>query len=250
MLAQDLDVIIIHAVEETAVVPGVDKANEQDVPVFALDRKPTGGDYAYLSAGHEQIGQLQAEFIAECIDGEGTVAFIKGMAGESYTEILYEKAMEVFDEKYPDIEIVFVDNADWDREVALRKTEDLLTTYPDIDAIIYHADMMAMGGLEAIKAAGKLDQISIIGGDADLDMLQAIKRGEVEGTVDPRPVESGMIALEACFQIATEGKIVGNIKYADGPEDVNGEQTLFLSVQVIDINNVDSTMAWGEVDID
>jgi ABC-type sugar transport system substrate-binding protein len=242
LLAQDLDALIVHPVDETTIVPMVEEANRRGIPVFALDRKPRGGEFAYLSAGHEQIGKLQAEFLVEQIGGKGKVAYIGGMEGESYVTMLAEKADEVF-EKYPDIEIVFRQHADWDRGIGMRVTEDLLTAYPDIDAIRYDADMMAMGGWEAIKAAGKQDQIAIVAGDADLDMLQAIKRGEIAGTIDPKPVEGAMMAVQGAYELATKGEM-------SGAKTIDGIPTIFLTVQVITKENVDTTKAWGVVPID
>ncbi len=242
IIAQGVDAIIIHPVDETAVVPGVEAANKAGIPVFALDRKPTGGQFAYLSAGHEQIGQLQGEFMAKALNGKGDLGFIKGVEGESYVQKLKDNMLKVF-EGYPDIKIVFEQNGDWDRAKAAELTENLLTAFPDVNGIVYQADMMAMGGYEVIKNAGKLDQITMIGGDADLDMLQAIKRGDIEATVNPKPVESGEIALEASYQLATKGAI-------EGAKDVDGTPTLFVPVELITIDNVDTTKAWGVIELE
>jgi ABC-type sugar transport system substrate-binding protein len=242
LIAQGVSAIIVHPADETAVVPGVEAANKANIPVFALDRKPTGGKFAYLSAGHEQIGQLQGEFMAKALNGKGDIGLIKGVEGESYVQKLKDNMLKVF-EKYPDIKIVFEQNGDWDRAKATELTENLLTAFPDINGIVYQADMMAMGGYEVIKNAGKLDQITMIGGDADLDMLQAIKRGDIEATVNPKPVESGEIALDAAYQMATKGTI-------DGAKDVDGTPTLFVPVELITKDNVDTTKAWGVIKLE
>jgi ABC-type sugar transport system substrate-binding protein len=238
--AEELGVELIEY--ETTIVPVVEEANRRGIPVFALDRKPRSGDFAYLSAGHEQIGKLQAEFLADQIGGKGKIAYIGGMEGESYVTMLAEKADEVF-AKYPDIDIVFRQHADWDRGIGMRVTEDLLTAYPDIKGIRYDADMMAMGGWEAIKAAGKQDQIAIVAGDADLDMLQAIKKGEIAGTIDPKPVEGAMMAVQGAYELATKGEMSGS-------KMIDGIPTIFLKVQLITKDNVDTTKAWGVVPID
>jgi ribose transport system substrate-binding protein len=242
LLAQDLDALIVHPVDETTIVPAVEEANRRGIPVFALDRKPRGGEFAYLSAGHEQIGQLQAEFLVDLLGGSGKVAYIHGMEGESYVTMLEKYSDQVF-AKYPDIEVVFRQHADWDRAKGMSVTEDLLTAHPDIDAIRYDADMMAMGGWEAIKAAGKEDQIVLVAGDADLDMLQAIKKGWIEGTIDPKPVEGAMMAVEGAYQLATKGEM-------EGSKVIDGHPTIFLEVQIITKENVDTTKAWGVVPID
>jgi ABC-type sugar transport system substrate-binding protein len=74
-------------------------------------------------------------------------------------------------------------------------------------------------------------------------MLQAIKRGDIEATVNPKPVESGEIALDASYQLATKGSI-------EGAKDDGGVPTLYVPVELITKDNVDTTKAWGVIKLE
>ena len=77
LITQDVDAMIVQPVDEAAVVAGVMAANRADIPVFALDRPPAGGEIGgYLSAGHEVIGPMQAKFIAGELGGKGNVVLV------------------------------------------------------------------------------------------------------------------------------------------------------------------------------
>jgi len=59
---------------------------------------------------------------------------------------------------------------------------------------------MALGVVEAVKAAGKLNQIAVIGTDGISDAYKSIKDGELTATVDSFPVLTGEVAMEVALQ--------------------------------------------------
>ncbi len=245
LLSQKVDALIVHPVDESAVVPGVLAANKAKVPVFALDRPPTGGKLGcYLSAGHDVIGPMQGEFIAKALDGKGNVVLVQGPLGESYTRKLDAGIKKAF-ANYPDIKILAEQSAGgWDRAKAMAVMEDFLQKYGDkIDGVICTADMLAMGAMQAIKARNLKKQIKVIGADADLDMLQGIKKGEVAGTIDPQPLESGRIALRTSVLLAQK-KPIPDVK------DVNGVPTLEVPILLVTKENVDQTPEWGTIPLE
>ena len=91
---------------------------------------------------------------------------------------------------------------------AMSATDDLITTYPDLSIIYAQDDTMALGAIEAIKAAGKMDQIKVFGlgymGDASKEALLA---GELFGTCTQSPSWEGVTALDVAMDVI-DGKEV------------------------------------------
>jgi ribose transport system substrate-binding protein len=85
--------------------------------------------------------------------------------------------------------------------------ENLLQANPDVDAVFAHNDSMALGAIEAIEAAGMLDQIMVVGFDAIDDAKEAVREGTLAATIAQKPDEMGMIAVETANRIM-EGETV------------------------------------------
>ena len=67
----------------------------------------------------------------------------------------------------------------------------MLQAHPDIDSVFACSDLMALGAIEAIAAAGKTGKIRVIGFDALDDAKKAIAAGTMEASVAQFPVRDG-----------------------------------------------------------
>ena len=103
------------------------------------------------------------------------------------------------------IEVVASIAADWDTEKGLKASEDILQANPDVDAIIGSNDLMALGAIQAVKGAGKLDDIIIVGDDAIPAALAALRTGELNATIDGNTDLVGYEAIKAAHRHVTEG---------------------------------------------
>src|SRR5690606_90954 len=85
--------------------------------------------------------------------------------------------------QYPDLNVVGVWNAGWDRALGLKVTEDILTAHPDLRGVAAVNDEMAFGALQAVRARGLEDQVLVTGFNGTAEALQAVGRGDLLGTV-------------------------------------------------------------------
>ena len=90
--------------------------------------------------------------------------------------------------------------------------ENWLATGQKIDAVIAQNDEMALGALKAIEAAGKQNQIAVIGIDAIPDALKAVADGKMVGTVFQDARGQGALAVDLAVQLV-EGKPVKHDNY-------------------------------------
>ena len=78
-----------------------------------------------------------------------------------------------------------------DEAVAKRKAEDAITTYPEMDCMVGLFAYNPPACLEAVRSAGRLGQVKIVGFDEDRTTVQAIAAGEIYGTVTQNPYDYG-----------------------------------------------------------
>lgn len=77
----------------------------------------------------------------------------------------------------------------------------MLQAHPHLDAVFACNDMMALGAIEAIQAAGKTGKIKVIGFDAVDDARKAIANGTMAASIAQFPSEMGRIAVETAVKL-------------------------------------------------
>jgi ribose transport system substrate-binding protein len=97
--------------------------------------------------------------------------------------------------------VVASQTANWERDQGFTVFRNMLQAHPDIDALFACNDMMALGALEAIEAAGRIGRIRVIGFDAVDDARKAIAAGTMEASVAQYPGEMGRIAIESAVKL-------------------------------------------------
>jgi ribose transport system substrate-binding protein len=169
----------------------------------------------HLDIDNKEAGMLAAVALAEALGGEGKVAILEGIPGAPSAVDRQKGFMDEL-KKYPGIEVVASLTANYAREEAARVTEDLLQANPVLDGIYAHNDEMALGAVRAAIAAGRLDEIKIVGIDATDDAIAAIKAGEMVATVQQQPylqMQMAVIAAQRIINGATvEPKVIIPLK--------------------------------------
>jgi len=89
----------------------------------------------------------------------------------------------------------------WDRQVAYDAAATILQQNPDLIGFYANNDGMALGIVEAVKAAGLQDKVAVFGTDGISDAYASIRAGELTGTVDSFPVLTGEVALESALRL-------------------------------------------------
>jgi ABC-type sugar transport system substrate-binding protein len=136
--------------------------------------------------------------------------------------------------KYPDIQILQAQSADWDNAKALAVTQDFLSRYPkgSLDAIICQGPEGVTGASFA-KQSGRTD-VKFILGDYPADVRNAIMSGTVYGTVDQDPMPQGVNAVEDA------------VKWLDGKTSEVQQPNHYLPLPIVTKDNVDKfPPAWG-----
>ena len=85
--------------------------------------------------------------------------------------------------------------------------ENILSANPQIDGLYAANDEMALGAVEAIEAAGRLGEITIIGCDCIDDTIDAMKEGKIEASISEPPYGLGVSILEAAHTCLEGGEV-------------------------------------------
>ncbi|QMU58679.1 MAG: substrate-binding domain-containing protein [Boseongicola sp.] len=206
MLERQPDAMITAAINSTILLPCLKRANDMGIPVVDLDGNldhqiaaDAGVDIAF-SIGSDNVaaGAQGAEWLVGQLgaDATGPVLIIEGLSGN----ITGQKRASGFGDKLgelaPGLEVVASLPGDWDRGKAANITNDILTAHPGLVAIFAANDGMALGSVETVFAAGKQDQVIVIGVDGNSDAVKSIKSGRLNASVAQLPYLVGKQAVE------------------------------------------------------
>lgn len=206
-LVKSPDAIVLVPMNGTALIPKIMEANSLGIPVITADTRVDEGPAkveTFVGLDEYQSQSGIARWVAEELGGSGQVAILEGFRGSSTAELRLNGMKDVFSE-YPDIKIVASIAADWDQEKGLKAAEDILQSNPEVDAIIGSNDLMALGAVQAVKGAGRLDEVVIVGNDAIPSALAGLKAGELDATIDGNTDLVGYEAVMAAYRHVTEG---------------------------------------------
>ncbi len=137
---------------------------------------------AHIAFDGISAGEFAANVLFKKMGGQGKIVAIKGMLANSIAIDRY-KGLENVLAKNPGIKLVASDTAEWDRTKAFEKMKSFLVANPDIGGVWAANDNMALGALEALRAAGLAGKVLVTGCDGIAEMLDAIAAGEAAATV-------------------------------------------------------------------
>lgn len=165
LIEQDVDAICLASGDTSSVVPSTKKAMDRGIKVvsFDLDIEPDGRDaYAGLMDLAE-LGIPQVESLVDSIGEEGQYAILTGVLTNEFLNSRIDYVTEYAEEHYPGLELVTVEGQDEDSDEAYAATQNILTAYPDIDAIMSNVSTGVGPISRAIEDAGKIGEVYACG---------------------------------------------------------------------------------------
>lgn len=220
-IAADVDYIVIEAVDSDAIVPAIKQANQAGIPVICLIVDATGGEYTYIGSDNTQCGNAIGEYFHDILPENANIVFLAGTAGLSHSTMRHDGFFETLDRD--DVNVLADIDCDFDRETAMNTMTDLLQANDDIDAVVSANDQMALGAIQALKAAGR-EGVLVNGVDATVDGMNSIKDGDMTFSM----LYNGIVQAE---------NTVNAIEKMANGEEV--EPRIISEFEVVDSSNVD-----------
>jgi ribose transport system substrate-binding protein len=175
------DVLVVLPYDGAALTPVAQRAESEGIPVVNVDRLFTAPDAATATilGDNYQIGVLAAGYVADELQCEGNVVEIQGLAGISVTEERSKGFTDELKKQCPDggVRTVAKQPGDFNPDTGLKVMENILQAEDQIDAVYTHDDDMAQGVVQAIRNAGREDEMFLTGVGGSQDAMAQIKEG-------------------------------------------------------------------------
>jgi D-allose transport system substrate-binding protein len=217
MLERKPAVMITAAINSTILLPCLKQANAMNIPVVDLDNnldialaKEAGVNISFqIGSDNMAAGAQGAEYLVNKLgkDAKGPVLVIEGLSGNITGKKRADGFANKLKELAPGLEVVASLPGDWDRGKAANITNDILTKHSDLVAIFCANDGMALGAVETIFAAGKGEQVTVIGVDGNSDAVKSIKEGRLTASVAQLPYLVGKQAVENVKKLVEGGTV-------------------------------------------
>ena len=212
-MVKGVDLIALCCVDSGSGEKIVKSAQESNIPVLAFTNaigSEETGEYAglvsYVGQNEVNTGAVTGE-IAKNLLGEagGKAILIEGVPGTT-PQINRKKGLEQA-LKGSNIEIIYNQTSNWEKEQALKIVEDLIQKKMEFNVVICQDDNSATGAGQALKEAGMKEEVKVIGLGGSKDGLQAVKNGVIDGTTYMSAVEEGHLAIETSVKYLNGEKV-------------------------------------------
>ena len=208
-LAKGVTAIALAPTDPNALAPVVDQAIAQDVGVVFVDTMGSNEGVTFIGTDNAAGGRLAAEYICENVEPGSDVAIIHGVITQSSHEARVRGAKEAFEACGANV--VAEQPADSDRAMGQTVMENILTGNPELSAVFATNDNLALGAVEALKAAGRLQDVTVVGFDANPDAAASIAAGEMSASVAQSPSNMCALGVENALKVAQGEEIEANI---------------------------------------
>lgn len=165
LIEKGIDILIISPNEAEPLTPVVEETYKKNIPVIIVDRKVETPLYtAYVGGNNYEIGKLAGEYSLQLLKPNSTILEITGLP-KSSPAIERHKGFEDALKDHPSIKIAGQINGEWVKERAKSELAKIVKSYPEVDLVFAHNDMMALGAQEVYSETGNNNKPKIIGVD-------------------------------------------------------------------------------------
>lgn len=193
MISSGVDAIVLTPMDDRALVPPVAEAKRAGIPTVIFNSALSGNDYvAYVSTDNRKGGRMAGEFIGSLMKGKGNLILIRVIESVEGGRQREEGFLEAVKAGFPGITILS-DNqyAGITTETAYQTTENLLSRFPNVDAIFTPNESTTFGCLRALEDRGLAGKIIHVGFDSSKKLIEALEKKELRGLVLQDPFRMG-----------------------------------------------------------
>jgi ribose transport system substrate-binding protein len=211
MIAMGADAVVLAPADSEALVPVCKDALEAGVTVVNIDNRldrevlaDQGVEIPFVGPDNRKGARLAGEYLAERLEPGDPVAIIEG-APNAYNGIQralgFEEAMEK-----AGMDIVTSQSGYWEIDKANQLVAGIITEHPEIKGLLCANDSMALGAVAALKAAGKSDEVLVVGFDNISAAQELLKQGDLLCTVDQHADQLAVFGIEYALEILKTGE--------------------------------------------
>ena len=232
LVAAGVSGIMVSAVDPKTSSDSLNRIGGQ-VVLFTTDSDaPNTSRVAYIGSSNVEAGKQAGQLVLKALPEGGKCMGFVGLLGADNAKERIDGVKQVI--AGSKVSLVDVRGDDIDQTRAKRNVEDTLTANPDINCMIGFYSYNTPRIYEALKDAGKLGQVKVIGFDEDPITLGGVKEGTIAGTVVQQPYEWGYQGMKDMA------------KYIEGDKSfIPANKLMIIPTKIIEAGNVDAF--WAEL---
>lgn len=239
-IASKVDAIIVNPVDTSATQAITDAAEAAHIPLVYVNRQPINldtlpADQAFVASNEADSGTLETKEACRLLKaaGKDKGANILVMEGELSNQAAVQRTKDIHEviatPECSFMKIVQEQTANWQRDQAQNLMTNWLASGIKFDAVVSNNDEMAIGAIQAMKAAGVDPSKTIVTGvDATQDALAEMKAGNLKATVFQDAAGQGHGAVDTALKLIKGEKV---------------DQKVFVPFQLVTPDNMDKFMA-------
>jgi inositol transport system substrate-binding protein len=239
-IASGVDAIVVNPVDTSATQAMTDAAAAAGVPLVFVNRQPINLDtlpdnQAFVASNEVDSGTLETIALCDNWAGEGkSEVNVYVMQGELSNQAAVQRTADIYDvieagKCKVKVNVIDQQTANWSRDQAQNLMTNWLSTGAAFDGVIANNDEMAIGAIQAMKAAGiDMATVQVGGVDATQDALVAMQAGDLDVTVFQNAAAQGSGSLNAAVALA-KGEAV--------------EQTVWVPFELVTPANIDNYLS-------
>ncbi|MCU0914401.1 MAG: sugar ABC transporter substrate-binding protein [Planctomycetes bacterium] len=206
MIAQKVDAIVIAPADSKSLVPVCKRAMDAGIIVVNIDNKfdadvlkDKQARIPFVGPDNRKGARLAGVYLATRLKAGDKVAIIEG-APNAYNGIQRKLGFEdaVLGSN---LTIVSSQTGYWETDKAQPIASALINEHPDLKAILCANDSMALGAVAALKDAGKLGSIHVVGFDNIAAVQRLLKEKRVLCTVDQHADKLALFGIEYALEM-------------------------------------------------
>lgn len=249
LLKSGVDALIVNPVDRTAAIYLIQMAMRYQKPIVFINREPLREDLAlygqayYVGIDPKEQGLLSGQLAARYFlthpkadrngDGVMQLVLLKGEPGHQDAELRTQYAMKALQQEGIPMEKLDEAAALWERSLGQERMASFLNTFGDrIECVISNNDDMALGAIDALKAAGYFSGdkfMPVIGIDATAPAREALAQGSLYATVFNDATAQGRASVALAILLA-QGQAVSTATF---PYDIQDKVVYIQSTSMI-----------------
>jgi ribose transport system substrate-binding protein len=209
------DAIVLAPLDAVALRDSVKSVAEKGKPVVIIDSSLADSAAfitSYVATDNREGGRIAARRLSELLSGKGKVAVLRYMQGSASTEQREEGFLEEI-KKSPGIEVVSAEQfagptASQAQDVAINLLTRLASADGlSVDGLFCSNQTNTYGMLQALRGKNLAGKVKFVGFDCDATFIDALKKGEMQGSVLQDPVNMGYLGVKTAVAKLKGGKI-------------------------------------------
>jgi ribose transport system substrate-binding protein len=206
MMAQGVEAIVIAPADSRALVPVLGKALRQKIVVVNIDNKldestlqQVGIDVPFVGPDNRAGARAVGAELARHLTRGDKVAILEGIPtafNAQQRRLGFEDAM-----REAGADVVSTQSAHWEQDEANTITAAMLREHPQLKAILASNDNMALGAASAVRQAGKVEQVFVVGFDNIAAVHQLVEEGRVLATADQHADRLAVYGIEYALKL-------------------------------------------------